>query len=102
MCKVTGRTEGISHPRHAERALWVDAVDGVALGVELELAARDAGAHAELEVPGPNGAWRADVLATDSAGDWKAALEAQLASITGADIAVRTEKMRRRHLDLGQ
>lgn len=43
---------------------------------------------------GPQGAWRADVLATDPAGSWKTALEAQLAPITGADIVARTERMR--------
>ncbi|MFC5143458.1 competence protein CoiA [Streptomyces aureoversilis] len=64
------------------------------LKLELASAARDAGAHAELEVRGPDGTWRADVLATDPAGAWKVALEAQLAPITDADITARTDKMR--------
>lgn len=75
-------------------ALGRESVAHHLLKLELANAARDAGAHAELEVPGPRGAWRADVLATDPAGSWKTALEAQLAPITGADIIARTEKMR--------
>ncbi|MEU1940983.1 competence protein CoiA [Streptomyces sp. NPDC020125] len=64
------------------------------LKLELATAARDAGAHAELEARGPDGNWRADVLATDPAGTWATALEAQLAPITDTDITARTEKMR--------
>ncbi|MFI1189349.1 competence protein CoiA [Streptomyces californicus] len=75
-------------------ALGLESVAHHLLKLELATAARDAGAHAELEVPGPHGAWRADVLATDPAGNWKAALEAQLAPITAAGITVRTDKMR--------
>nr|WSX54208.1 RNA methyltransferase [Streptomyces sp. NBC_00974] len=63
------------------------------LKLELAAAAREAGAHAELEVRGPDGAWRADVLASDPAGGWKTALEAQLSPITPQDIAARTERM---------
>ena len=61
---------------------------------ELANAARDAGAHAGLEVRGPDGTWRADVLASDLGGTWRMALEAQLSPITAADITVRTERMR--------
>ncbi|MFB6632187.1 hypothetical protein ACFCWY_20055 [Streptomyces sp. NPDC056362] len=43
------------------------------LKLELASAARDAGAHAELEVRAPDGSWRADVLATDPAGMWRIA-----------------------------
>ncbi|MFD7687796.1 RNA methyltransferase [Streptomyces sp. NPDC059781] len=63
------------------------------LKLELAAAARDAGAHAELEVRGPEGAWRADVLVSDPAGAWRMALEAQLSPITPDDIAARTERM---------
>ncbi|WP_234432719.1 RNA methyltransferase [Streptomyces sp. MUSC 125] len=63
------------------------------LKLELATATRDAGAHAELEVRGPEGAWRADVLASDPAGAWRMALEAQLSPITSDDIAARTERM---------
>ncbi|MBT2407259.1 MULTISPECIES: hypothetical protein [unclassified Streptomyces] len=62
--------------------------------LELASAARDAGAHAELEVRAPDGSWRADVLATDPGGAWRMALEAQLSPITAADITARTMRMR--------
>lgn len=75
-------------------ALALESVAHHLLKLELVNAARDAGAHAELEVRGPEGTWRADVLATDPAGTWATALEAQLAPITDADITARTEKMR--------
>ncbi|WP_234021957.1 competence protein CoiA [Streptomyces sp. Amel2xE9] len=74
-------------------ALGLESVAHHLLKLELANAARDAGAHAELEVPGPAGAWRTDVLATDPAGVWQTALEAQLAPITAAGITARTEKM---------
>lgn len=64
------------------------------LKLELANAARDAGAHAELEVRAPDGSWRADVLATDPAGSWRIALEAQLSPITAADVTARTARMR--------
>lgn len=64
------------------------------LKLELASAARDAGAHAELEVRAPDGSWRADVLATDPGGGWTMALEAQLSPITAADITARTDRMR--------
>ncbi|MGY1548280.1 competence protein CoiA family protein [Streptomyces sp. MN6] len=75
-------------------ALALESVAHHLLKLELASAARDAGAHAELEARGPDGTWRADVLATDPAGTWATALEAQLAPITDADITARTEKMR--------
>ncbi|MGW7018393.1 competence protein CoiA family protein [Streptomyces decoyicus] len=64
------------------------------LKLELASAARDAGAHAEMEVRAPDGSWRADVLATDPGGGWTMALEAQLSPITAADITTRTVRMR--------
>lgn len=64
------------------------------LKLELAWAARDAGAHAELEVRAPDGSWRADVLASAPDGSWRIALEAQLSPITDTDIAARTERMR--------
>ncbi|WP_234389955.1 RNA methyltransferase [Streptomyces sp. MMG1533] len=63
------------------------------LKLELAAAAREAGVYAELEVRGPEGAWRADVLASDPAGAWRMALEAQLSPITADDIGTRTERM---------
>ncbi|MBV9025599.1 MAG: competence protein CoiA [Streptomycetaceae bacterium] len=75
-------------------ALAFESVAHHLLKLELANAARDAGAHAELEARGPDGTWRADVLTTDPNGTWKTALEAQLAPITDTDITARTEKMR--------
>lgn len=43
---------------------------------------------------GPEGAWRADVLASDPGGRWRFALEAQLSAITSDDIRGRSERMR--------
>ncbi|MGW2082719.1 competence protein CoiA family protein [Streptomyces sp. NPDC001939] len=74
-------------------ALALESIAHHLLKLELANAARDAGAHAELEARGPDGLWRADVLATDPNGAWAIALEAQLAPITDADIAARTAKM---------
>ncbi|WRZ96427.1 competence protein CoiA family protein (plasmid) [Streptomyces sp. NBC_01007] len=62
------------------------------LKLELAQAARAIGWMAELEVSGPDGSWRADVLAS-TAGGRRVALEAQLASITAAEIRARTERM---------
>ncbi|MFC4499607.1 MULTISPECIES: competence protein CoiA family protein [Streptomyces] len=64
------------------------------LKLELAWAARDADAHAELEVRAPDGSWRADVLASAPNGSWRIALEAQLSPITDTDIAARAERMR--------
>ncbi|MFD9496871.1 competence protein CoiA family protein [Streptomyces sp. NPDC060005] len=62
------------------------------LKLELAQAARAAGWMAELEVSGPDGRWRADVLAS-TANNRRVALEAQLASITAAEIRARTQRM---------
>ncbi|NEC33802.1 competence protein CoiA family protein [Streptomyces rubrogriseus] len=62
------------------------------LKLELAQAARGAGWLAELEVSGPDGRWRADVLASTASGR-RFALEAQLASITIDEIRARTERM---------
>ncbi|MFF5019553.1 hypothetical protein [Streptomyces sp. NPDC001165] len=64
------------------------------LKLELAAAARAAGAHCEMEVRGPEGVWRADVMASDPGGTWRIALEAQLSPITPDAIAARTERMR--------
>lgn len=63
------------------------------LKLELATAAREAGAHAEMEVCGPGGAWRADVLVSDPAGTWRVALEAQLSAITPEEIDGRVDRM---------
>ncbi|MFH8684256.1 competence protein CoiA family protein [Streptomyces lydicus] len=62
------------------------------LKLELVLAARDAGWHAELEVPAISGRWRADVLATAPDRSWRMAWEAQLSPITTDAIRQRTER----------
>ncbi|MEU1127054.1 competence protein CoiA family protein [Streptomyces sp. NPDC005899] len=62
------------------------------LKLELAQAARAAGWMAELEVSGPDGRWRADVLAS-TAKNRRVALEAQLATITPVEIRARTERM---------
>lgn len=62
------------------------------LKLELAQAARAAGWMAELEVSGPDGRWRADVLVS-TAGGRRIALEAQLASITAAEVRDRTSRM---------
>ncbi|WP_176710342.1 hypothetical protein [Streptomyces sp. Wb2n-11] len=62
------------------------------LKLELAQAAREAGWMAELEVSGRDGRWRADVLAS-TANRRRVALEAQLASITAAEIRARTQRM---------
>lgn len=62
------------------------------LKLELAQAARAAGWMAELEVSGPDGRWRADVLAS-TANRRRVALEAQLAGITAAEVRDRTMRM---------
>jgi hypothetical protein len=74
-------------------ALALETVAHHLLKLELANAARAAGAHAEMEVRGPDGTWRADVLASGPGGAWRMALEAQLAAITADDITARTERM---------
>ncbi|MFB7398414.1 hypothetical protein [Streptomyces sp. NPDC056191] len=74
-------------------ALAQESAEHHLLKLELAAAARDAGAHAELEVRGPDDVWRADVLASDPAGAWRVALEAQLSPITADDISARTARM---------
>ncbi|MFB8240135.1 competence protein CoiA family protein [Kitasatospora purpeofusca] len=81
-------------PPHCEIALQGESEAHHLLKLELAGAARDAGAHAELEVRAADGSWRADVLATDLAGAWRMALEAQLSPITADDITARSERMR--------
>ena len=80
-------------PRAPTCALALETIAHHLLKLELANAARAAGAHAEMEVRGPDGAWRADVLASDPGGAWRVALEAQLAPITADDIRARFERM---------
>ncbi|QIY56818.1 hypothetical protein HEP86_22675 [Streptomyces sp. RPA4-5] len=62
------------------------------LKLELVLAVRDVGWHAELEVPSTSGRWRADILATSPDGSMRMAWETQLSPITIDDIQQRTER----------
>ena len=74
-------------------ALALETIAHHLLKLELANAARASGVHAEMEVRGPDGAWRADVMASDPGGAWRWALEAQLAPITADDIYWRTIRM---------
>jgi hypothetical protein len=58
-------------PAAPDCALALETLAHHMLKLELANAARDAGAHAEMEVRGPDGAWRADVLASDPGGTWR-------------------------------
>ncbi|MFD8321867.1 competence protein CoiA family protein [Kitasatospora purpeofusca] len=80
-------------PPHCEIALQGESEAHHLLKLELVGAAREAGAHAELEVRAADGSWRADVLATDPTGTRRTALEAQLSPITDDGITARTERM---------
>jgi len=60
------------------------------LKLALATAVRETGWSAELEVTGPDGAWRADVLATSPDRTRRIAWEAQLSPITDDDIRYRT------------
>ena len=83
-----------AHAPHAPNCvLALETLAHHMLKLELLNAAKDAGAHAEMEVRGPDGTWQADVMASDHSGTWRMALEAQLASITNADITDRTDRM---------
>ena len=94
--KVSHR--GLRFFQHAPGAptctLALESIAHHLLKLELANAARAAGVDAEMEVRGPDGTWRADVMASDPGGAWRVALEAQLAPITAGDITARTERMR--------
>src|SRR5512142_505464 len=81
-------------PNAPNCALALETLAHHLMKLELANAARAAGVHAEMEVRGPDGAWRADVMASDPGGAGRWALEAQLAPITEDDIKARTERMR--------
>ncbi|MFB7512879.1 hypothetical protein [Streptomyces sp. NPDC056144] len=70
-----------------------ESLDHLSLKWCLLTAAQEAGAAADIEVNGPDGAWRADVLASDPGGLWRFALEAQLSPITDTDIKARSDRM---------
>ncbi|MCX5264938.1 competence protein CoiA family protein [Streptomyces sp. NBC_00199] len=84
--------------RHANQAPHCEARaagEGMAhhlLKLDLAHHARAAGWSAEYEVAAPDGSWRADVMATSPDGSRRVALEAQMASISIADIEARTDR----------
>ncbi|MFD5317581.1 competence protein CoiA family protein [Streptomyces sp. NPDC127098] len=109
-CYECGWQLHLVHKTHAAYDLWflrhankaphcATKTDGEGLQhhlLKLDLAhhARAAGWTAEYEVPAADGAWRADVLATSPDGARRVALEAQMASISVADITARTARYR--------
>ncbi|MFJ8963309.1 competence protein CoiA family protein [Lentzea sp. NPDC102401] len=60
--------------------------------LELAVAIRAQGWHAELEVRAPDGSWRADVLASTQDGTRRIAWEVQLSPIDTEDITARTSR----------
>lgn len=92
--KTRGGTRFFAHAPNAPNCvLALETVAHHMLKLELLNAAKDAGVYAEMEVRGPDGTWRADVMASDHGGIWRMALEAQLSPIAAADITARTERM---------
>ncbi|MFI1712613.1 competence protein CoiA [Streptomyces litmocidini] len=73
-------------------ALAGESMEHHLLKLELATAVRAAGHHAELEVRGPDGDWRADVMATSPDGTARMAWEAQLSPITVDEITQRTAR----------
>ncbi|MCX4821595.1 hypothetical protein OG883_17195 [Streptomyces sp. NBC_01142] len=76
----------------AECSLGLETMEHRLLKLQLASAIRAAGHQAELEVPGPDGRWRADVLATTGSGR-RMAWQAQMSSITTVDARRRTANL---------
>ena len=94
--KVSRHGHAVLRPRTGRTQLHPRAGIGRPSPLEARAAnaARAAGVDAEMEVRGPDGTWRADVMASGPVGAWRMALEAQLAPITAVDITARTNRMR--------
>ncbi|MEU8586678.1 competence protein CoiA family protein [Streptomyces sp. NPDC048664] len=73
-------------------ALAGESMEHHLLKLEMATAVRAAGYHAELEVRGPDGDWRADVMASSPDGSLRMAWEAQLSPITVDEITQRTAR----------
>ncbi|GAA4522584.1 hypothetical protein GCM10023191_102040 [Actinoallomurus oryzae] len=89
------RTRYFAHDpgRSPDCQLSVESADHHLLKLVLAEAIRRAGWSADLEVPAPDGAWRADVMATSPTSDEdRMAWEAQLSPITDDDIQMRTDR----------
>ncbi|MFC9330792.1 competence protein CoiA [Kitasatospora sp. NPDC057015] len=79
-------------PGAPDCALSGESMEHHLLKLELASAVRAAGFHAELEVRGPGGDWRADVMASSPDGTVRMAWEAQLSPITAEEVARRTAR----------
>ncbi|MFJ4679246.1 competence protein CoiA family protein [Kitasatospora sp. NPDC088783] len=80
-------------PEHCELA--EESMEHHLTKLELAVAIRASGWHAELEVGAPDGSWRADVMACAPDGSRRIAWEAQLSPITVEDIRARTDRYAR-------
>ncbi|MBR7826637.1 hypothetical protein KDK95_10000 [Actinospica sp. MGRD01-02] len=78
--------------RPPECQLSSESMEHHLLKLELATSIRAAGWHAELEVRGEDGAWRADVLADCADRGTRWAWEAQLSPITTFELLTRTAK----------
>ncbi|MCM2431054.1 competence protein CoiA [Streptomyces sp. RKAG337] len=76
-------------PGGPQCSLGLETMEHRLLKLQLATAIRGAGHQADLEVRGPEGRWRADVLATTGSGR-RMAWEAQMSSITADDARRRT------------
>ncbi|MGB3439473.1 MAG: competence protein CoiA family protein [Actinophytocola sp.] len=80
-------------PGRPDDCAWLnESLDHHLLKLALATAVRAAGWDAQLEVTGPDGTWRADVLARNLHEGDQFAWEAQLSPITDDDISARTER----------
>jgi competence CoiA-like predicted nuclease len=90
------RTRYFAHDpgRSPQCQLAVESADHHLLKLVLAEVIRRAGWSADLEVPAPDGSWRADVMAISGADGDRVAWEAQLSPITDDDIQMRTDRDR--------
>ncbi len=93
--KVSPRgTRYFAHdPSGPNCAMAGESVEHHLLKLELATAIRAAGHQAQLEVRGPGGHWRADVLSSSPDGAVRMAWEVQLSAITLQEIHERTQRL---------
>lgn len=93
--KVSPRgTRYFAHdPNGPNCAMAGESLEHHLLKLELAIAIRAAGHQAQLEVRGPGGRWRADVLSSSPDGAIQMAWEAQLSAITPQEIDARTQRL---------
>ncbi|MFD1939628.1 MULTISPECIES: competence protein CoiA family protein [Nonomuraea] len=96
------RTRYFAHDpgRSPQCQLAVESADHHQLKLVLAEAIRRAGWSADLEVPAPDGSWRADVMATSVADGDRVAWEAQLSPITDDDIHMHTDRYADDNIDV--